>query len=680
MYTNVDNSVLSKIEELLERISRNNPDVVSLVEVKPKHGAIPAKENLQIPGYDLFTNDFENKDTRGVIIYVKSSLKATQVENIDTAKFDDCLWITVGDSSQKPLLIGNIYRSGSVDKAKKLDANLHSMITAMAANTSFSEILITGDFNHSSITWNPETEVFQPAKHIDTLFKDCLQDAFLHQHVDQYTRLRGIQRSILDLVITSDESAVDKIVYNSHIGDSDHLTLNFTYSSNCLSSDVTLPEKKQASYNYNKTDIPKMTAFFNRDWETLLENTTADEAYNKFINVYKEAVNKCVPVFKGKSKPSQVKPEWMRPQTLRIVKEKHHLWTRYLHTKHQSDYMRYCEIRNKVTRALTKDRRSFERRLAQEIKINVKSFWKYVNSHKKNSPKIPDLKNKDKTFSKTDKEKADTLNQQFQSVFSVEDLNSVPILKNKPLITFLSNITITEDMILKKLKSLRTDKSCGPDTVHPFILKNLAQTLVKPLSMIYNLSLNSGQLPHLWKSAIITPLYKKGARYLPENYRPISLTSIICKILESIIADFIREHLESNNLKNPDQHGFTVKRSTDTNLLHALNIWLDALSHGIPVDIVYLDYEKAFDKVPHQRLLSQLECFGITSKPLAWIKDFLNNRTQQVSVNGVLSEPAKVTSGVPQGSVLGPVLFLDLSTFFTISISFAFATRQLSQH
>ena len=222
----------------------------------------------------------------------------------------------------------------------------------------------------------------------------------------------------------------------------------------------------------------------------------------------------------------------------------------------------------------------------------------------------------------------------------------------------MSSITVTEEILLKHLKALRIDKAAGPDDVHPYILKNLADTLVKPLTLLFNLSLTEKNLPEIWRKGIITALFKKGAKNLPSNYRPISLTSIICKLLERIIVDSIIQHLNDNTIYDKRQHGFTKKRSTVTNLLEALNVWTEALSHHLPVDVIYLDLEKAFDKVPHHRLLLQLKRYGIRGDLLSWIESFLSNRKQLVKVGDQKSQESNVLSGVPQGSVLGPVLFL----------------------
>ena len=177
-------------------------------------------------------------------------------------------------------------------------------------------------------------------------------------------------------------------------------------------------------------------------------------------------------------------------------------------------------------------------------------------------------------------------------------------------------------MIHKKLQSLRSDKSPGPDKLHPRILEELAKelTVTTPLAIIYNKCIEKGILPSQWKEAIVTPIFKRGGKSDLSNYRPVSLTSVVCKIMERIISENKLEHIKSNSLQCPQQHGLTTGRSTTTNLLEAVNIWSEALSHNVPVDVIFLDYAKAFDTVPHIRLGNQIETFGISGNLLHGIK------------------------------------------------------------
>lgn len=302
----------------------------------------------------------------------------------------------------------------------------------------------------------------------------------------------------------------------------------------------------------------------------------------------------------------------------------------------------------------------YENDIANESKVNPKKLWKYVKSKTKVKTAISPLNNK-KTgkLTENEKEQAEVLANQFASVMVEEPEGDVPRIPNKELKTPpLDSITVTEEMVLRKLNSLDTSKSPGPDEIHPRVLKEVAASIAPALTILYNNTLKSHNVPDDWRTALITALFKKGDKSDPGNYRPVSLTCIICKILESIIYDHIVQHMIENSLFSKSQYGFIRKRSAALQLMNVLELWCNILDENGVIDDINMDFQKAFDTVPHRRLLGKLESHGITGDVLQWIEAFLKNRKQRVVINGHRSEWTTVISGVPQGSVIAALLFV----------------------
>ena len=636
-------------------IANDQPDMMLITEVIPKSQVNPiAPALLDIEGYNCHMNFDPNSSNlgrsgiRGVAIYSRKTIQVNKVD-ISVKGQDDHIWVEIPTQSGENVLCGCIYRtqSNDVDLASCTQSTNEIRQLIIKAYEYNSNLIIAGDFNFKNIEWDNQY-VSNGHKHLLD-FIDTLQDCFLHQHVTEPTRYRENEASnLLDLILTSEEGMVHNLNYHPPLGESDHVCLTFTLFY-CQQDYQFQPE-----YNVFKTNYEALKEILSKhDWTTRL-NANFQSDYSTFMDILTKA-------FEGNSAlttpPKKRKNLYMTRESSRLKNTKARLWKKYILTRSQFDRDKYIKCKNKL-RSLTRNLRSdFEKNLVGSIKETPKSFWKYAKTRLKTRSSIPTLDKPDGSKAVSAIDKANALNQYFNSIFTIENIDSLPSASFEFKGEILTNITISPDLVLTKLKLLNPNKSPGPDRWHPHFLRELADVIYIPLSILFNKSLEEGTHKS-WLNAIITAIHKKGSKKTLGNYRPVSLTSVISKIMESIVRDSIVLHMTQNHLFSDAQHGFVPGRNCITQLLLCMEEWTSLLERGDAFDVVYTDFAKAFDSVPHQRLMVKLKNIGISGKVLNWIDSFLTGRKQCVSIEGKKSKWEPVFCGIPQGSVIGPILFV----------------------
>lgn len=630
LYTNAQ-SIIKKIAELRAVVEVKKPDVVALTETWTNSDT----DNgfLHIEGYELMERE-DRVDTNrgrggGILIYVRKGICAWK-EAVEGG-FCQCVCVKV-KGRYREMSIYVVYRSPN--SSGENDELLCALMRKMRG-----QCIVVGDFNFPGIRWATGGSDARGRS-----FYETLEDLHMFQHVEESTHTSG---NLLDLILSNEADMVQGVRMEGRLVTSDHELIEADILLERESNQATVPIR-----NYTRGDYVEMRRLMACvDWDQELENRGVEESWCLIKGKLTEMTEALVPL-KKKMNGSRG-PLWMDGEIRKAIKEKKKAWNRWKRTKEEEAKKEYKQWESKTKKLIRNKKNGLERQIAKDCKDNPKRFYSYINSSRRSRSMIGPLI-KDGVQVVDSKNKAKYLNEYFSSVFT--RCSTAPPTKAPIGTTKISDIEVNEQAVKDAIDCCREFSAPGPDDLSNKIIIELKNEIAKPLAMLFRKSLDESCIPADWRLSNVTPVFKKGSKSEPGNYRPVSLTSNICKLMERVINVPLGDYLNKNVLENT-QHGFRKGRSCQTNLIEFLDEVSGWIDDGKSVDILYLDFAKAFDKVDHERMMVKLAAAGVDGKLLAWIRDWLSNRYQRVVVDGEASEWLPVDSGLPQGTGLAGPLF-----------------------